>query len=72
MNTPLGISRFSLGWVFLELFAAAYFASTIVSDSRTYGTIGVVFSLMTWFIAVGAVVVLGTALGATWRERRGR
>lgn len=57
-------------WVFLEIFAAVYFASTVVSDSRTYGTIGVVFSLMTWFIAVGAVIVLGTALGATWRERR--
>lgn len=61
-------------WIFLELFADLYFSSTIVSDSRTYGTIGVVFSLMTWFIAVGAVVVLGTVLGkmlGSARQHRG-
>jgi membrane protein len=60
-------------WIGLAGFSAAVFSSTIVSDSRLYGTIGVVFTLLTWFIAIGAVVVLGAALGATWeayaRER---
>jgi membrane protein len=59
-------------WMGLELLSAAYFSSAIVSDSRLYGTIGVVFSFMVWFIAIGAVIVLGTVAGATWNVRKGR
>ena len=58
-------------WMGLELVSAAYFSSAIVSDSRLYGTIGVVFSLMIWFIAIGAVIVLGAVAGATWNLRNG-
>src|SRR4051812_13127358 len=58
-------------WVGLSIFASAVFSSTIVSDSRLYGTVGVVFTLLTWFIAIGAVVVLGAVAGATWEARRG-
>jgi membrane protein len=59
-----------LFWIGLELFSAAYFSSAIVSDSRLYGTIGVVFSLMIWFIAIGAVIVLGAVAGETWNQRK--
>jgi len=59
-------------WVGLGVFAAFYFSSTIVSDSKTYGTIGVVFTLVTWFIALGAVVTMGAVFGAVWQKRRGR
>jgi membrane protein len=59
-------------WVGLGVFAAFYFSSTIVSDSKTYGTIGVVFTLVTWFIALGAVVTIGAVFGAVLQERRGR
>ena len=52
------------------MFAAFYFSSTIVSDSKTYGTIGVTFTLVTWFIAIGAVLTLGTVVGAVWQRRR--
>jgi membrane protein len=62
----------ALLWVGLELFSAVYFSSEIISDSRLYGKIGAVFSLLTWFIAIGAVLVLGAVLGATWEERKGR
>lgn len=62
----------ALFWVGLELFSAVYFSSSIISDNRLYGTIGVVFSLMIWFIAIGAVVVLGAVAGATWNQRKGR
>ena len=62
----------ALLWIGLELFSAVYFSSSIISDSRLYGTIGVVFSLMIWFIAIGAVVVLGAVAGATWEQRKGR
>jgi membrane protein len=58
----------ALFWMGLELFSAAYFSPAIVSDSRLYGTIGVVFSLMIWFITIGAVIVLGAVAGATWNQ----
>jgi len=59
-------------WIGLALFSSLYFSSAVVSDSRLYGTIGVVFSLLTWFIAIGAVLVLGAAGGAVWQERHDR
>ena len=62
----------ALFWVGLELLSSIYFSASIVSDSRLYGTIGVVFSLMIWFIAIGAVIVLGAAAGATWDQYKGR
>jgi membrane protein len=62
----------ALFWIGLGVFSAFYFSSTIVSDDRLYGTIGVVFDLVTWFIAVGAVLMLGAVLGAVWENRRGR
>ena len=46
-------------------------SAAIISDSRLYGTIGVVFTLLTWFIAIGAVIVLGAAAGAAWDQRKG-
>jgi membrane protein len=60
----------SVFWIGLGVFAAVYFSSTIVSDSKTYGTIGVTFTLVTWFIAMGAVVTLGAVVGAVWQRRR--
>src|SRR4051812_17393991 len=57
-------------WLGLEGFAALYFSSTINTDSRLYGTIGVVFSLLTWFIAIAAVVVLGALAGDVVQQRR--
>lgn len=50
-------------WIGLAVFASVYFSSTLVSDSRTYGTIGVAFTLVTWFIAMGAVITLGAVIG---------
>jgi membrane protein len=59
-------------WVGLGAFASLYFSSTVVSDSRLYGAIGVVFTLVTWFIAMGAVVTLGAVAGHVWLSRRSR
>jgi membrane protein len=56
----------------LGLFSAVYFSSEIISDSRLYGTIGVLFTLLTWFIAIGAVIVLGAVGGTTWDQRKSR
>jgi membrane protein len=62
----------ALLWIGLELFSSVYFSSSIISDSRLYGTIGVVFTLMIWFIDIGAVIVLGAAAGAASEQRRDR
>jgi membrane protein len=54
----------------LGVFSRFYFSETIISDSKTYGTIGAIFGIMTWFIAIGAVIILGAAAGAVWEDRR--
>ena len=59
-------------WVGLGAFASFYFSSTLVSDSHLYGAIGVVFTLVTWFIAMGAVIILGAVVGHTWVTRRAK
>jgi membrane protein len=59
-----------LFWIGLGVFAAFYFSSTIVSDSTTYGTIGVTFTLVTWLIAIGAVLTFGAVVGAVWQRRK--
>ena len=59
-------------WLALALFSSISLSSSIVSDSKLYGTIGVVFVLLTWFILVAAVLVLGAAFGAVWQNRSGQ
>jgi membrane protein len=54
----------------LGVFSRFYFSGTIISDSKTYGTIGAIFAIMTWFIAIGAVIILGAVAGVVWEERR--
>jgi membrane protein len=56
----------------LGVFSRFYFSDTIISDSKTYGTIGAIFGIMTWFIAIGAVIILGAVAGAAWEDRRNR
>ncbi len=59
-------------WIGLAVVASFYFSSSLVSDSHLYGTIGVVFTLATWFIAMSAVIILGATLGAVVSERLAR
>lgn len=54
----------------LGFFSKFYFSETIISDSKTYGTIGAIFAITTWFIAIAAVIILGAAAGAVWEDRR--
>jgi membrane protein len=58
----------AFAWIGLELFSSVYFSAQITSDSKLYGPIGAVFSLMVWFIAIGAIIVLGGTAGAVWAE----
>ncbi len=59
-------------WVGLAGFSGLYFSSVIIEDSRLYGTIGVVFTLLTWFMLIGAVIAIGAVIGAVWQQRRDR
>ena len=54
-------------WLAFALFSSVYFSPILISDSHSYGTIGVVFSLLTWFFLIGAIIVLGAVLGAAWQ-----
>ncbi|HEX3515715.1 MAG TPA: YhjD/YihY/BrkB family envelope integrity protein [Trebonia sp.] len=56
----------------LGVFSRFYFSGTIISDSKTYGTIGAIFGIMSWFIAIGAVIILGAVAGVVWEDRRPR
>jgi membrane protein len=56
----------------LGVFSQFYFSSQITSDSKTYGAIGAVFGIVTWFIAVGAVILLGAVAGNVWNDRKAR
>jgi membrane protein len=58
-------------WVGLSVFSSFYFSTTVIDDTKTFGTIGVVFSLLTWFIFIGFVIVLGAASGAVWQRPKG-
>jgi membrane protein len=53
----------------LGVFSALFFSKTIISNAHTYGPIGVVMVLVTYFIAVGVVVHLGAVFGRMWNER---
>ena len=57
-------------WLGLALFSSAYFSSMVIDDSKNFGTIGVIFSLLSWFILIASVIVVGAALGAVWLNRR--
>jgi membrane protein len=59
-------------WVGLGVFSHYYLSSSMISDNKLYGSIGVVFDLVTWFIAIGAVLMLGAVIGAVWDDKRQR
>jgi membrane protein len=59
-------------WVGFGLFSSVYFSSLLISDSHTYGTIGVVFTLITWFFLIGGIIVLGAVFGAAWQAHAER
>ena len=56
-------------FVGLGVFSKFYFSSTIISDSRTYGAIGAIFGILTWLIAIAAVIILGAVAGVVWDSR---
>lgn len=59
-------------WLGMVVVFRLTMSSTITSDYRKYGPIGVVFAIMSVLIAIGVVIMLGALLGLAWRDWRER
>jgi membrane protein len=59
----------AIGLTGLGIFSKLFFASSIVSNERIYGSIGVVFIILSWLIGIG-VVVTGGAIVGSWYVAR--
>jgi len=55
----------TIGLTGLGLVSRLVFSASIVSNERTYGSIGVVFTILSWLIGFG-VVLIGGAIVGTW------
>jgi membrane protein len=60
----------SICWMGMLLVFWAVFSNQVIGDYNKYGPIGAVFAFMSFFIAIGVVVILGAMVGLVWRERR--
>jgi membrane protein len=56
-------------WLGMALIFRLTFSAVITADYRKYGSIGVVFSIMSLLIAIGVVIMLGALVGVAWRDR---
>lgn len=56
-------------WSGMSLVFSVVFSGMVVSNNQKYGAIGVVFAFMSFFIAIGVVLILGPMIGMTWEER---
>jgi membrane protein len=56
-------------WIGMQIVFSFTFSDMVISNQKKYGPIGVVFSLMSWLIAIGVVIILGALVGVVWRER---
>jgi membrane protein len=56
-------------WLGMYAVFSVIFSGMVISYDQKYGPIGVVFGLMSYFIAVGVVITLGAAVGLMWQDR---
>jgi membrane protein len=56
-------------WLAMLAVFSVIFSGMVISYDQKYGPIGVVFGLMSFFIAVGVVIILGAAVGLMWQDR---
>jgi membrane protein len=67
LPSALATGVFYLG---MDAVFALAFSGMVTSNDQKYGPIGIVFSLMSYLIAIGVVVILGAVTGLVWQERR--
>lgn len=56
-------------WVGMLAVFSVIFSGMVISYDQKYGSIGTVFGLMSFFIAIGVVIILGAAVGLMWQDR---
>lgn len=59
----------SFCWTGMMIVFRIVMSDSITSNYRKYGAIGVVFTGMSFLIAIGVVIILGAIFGVVWRER---
>ena len=59
----------ALFFVGMHAVFSVIFSGMVTSYTQKYGSIGTVFALMSWLIAIGVVILLGAAVGLVWQER---
>jgi membrane protein len=59
----------SVFWLGMEAVFSVIFSGMVISDDQKYGPVGVVFALMSFFIAIGEVIILGAVAGIAWQDR---
>ena len=55
-------------WLGMLAVFSVIFSGMVISYDQKYGPIRVVFGLMSFFIAVGVVIILGAAVGLMWQD----
>jgi membrane protein len=56
-------------WFGMEAVFSVVFSGMVISNDQKYGPVGVVFALMSFFIAIGVVIILGAIAGIVWQDR---
>jgi uncharacterized BrkB/YihY/UPF0761 family membrane protein len=60
----------TVGLVGLRAFAAVWLSTAISYNYTRYGPLGIVFMLLTWLVALSAIMLGGPVLGVALHERR--
>jgi membrane protein len=58
--------------VAMEVVFSLVFSAMVISNEKKYGPIGIIFALLSYLIAIGVVVIMGTVVGLAWQERLSR
>ena len=56
-------------WIGMLAVFSVIFSDMIISYDQKYGPIGIIFGFMSFFIAIGVVIILGAAVGLMWQDR---
>ena len=59
----------AIGLSGLGFFSKVFFSSSIVSNQKIYGEIGVVFIILSWLIGIGVVITGGAIIGSWYVAR---
>jgi membrane protein len=65
---PCGVATGAF-WLGMYAVFSVIFSGMVISYDQKYGPIGIVFGLMSFFIAIGVVITLGAAVGLMWQDR---